>query len=719
MEISIGNIFINSIPLTIGSIEVFTYTIILLAGVTAILYAFGLIWYVFKQPPGKGRMVEIHNYIREGAKAYLKRQYAVILSIAGIIALFLIPIGPLLSLSYFLGALSSVAAGYTGMWIAVHANVRTTNAAKEKGVAKALRIAFSGGMVLGLMVVGVGTLLIILQYILYGATAEAVKSIIGYSFGASTAALFARTGGGIYTKAADIGADLVGKIEAGIPEDDPRNPGVIADNVGDNVGDVAGMGADLFESYVGSIISTMVIAATALGLQSSGAWVNWALTPLFIASAGIFSSIITSLLVRVKEGGDPSKPLTMATIIGGILIAAFSLPSTIYLLGFDVGLKAFIVVVFGIIAGIIVGLTSDYFTNPKKPPVRKVAYKSQTGAALTILTGLAYGFESVLIPIIGIATAELVAYFLLSSYGFWFGIYGVALAAVGMLSLTGIVVSADAYGPITDNAAGIAEQAGLGEEVRSITDKLDAAGNTMKSVCKGFAIGSAALTALAYTAAYSSILLNSFKGVSLAQALNKVKSLLSLLDPKVISGALIGAALPAIFTTLVILAVSDAAFVLIEEIRRQFREKPGILEFKEKPDYGKAVSIVTSYALRRLIAPGLLAIIAPLVIGYFLGPYGLAGSLIAAIVTGLMLGLFQGNVGNTWDNAKKYVEDGHFGGKGSETHKATVIGDTVGDPLKDASGPSINILIKLMSVVSLVSVQIIVHYNLVGLLGLH
>ncbi len=701
--------------------KMITYALIISAGVFAILYAFGLIWYILKQPQGSGRMVEIHNYIRYGAKAYLKKQYTVILIIAAIITAFLTPMGTLLALSYFLGALSSIGAGYTGMWIAVHANVRTTNAAKEKGIAKALRIAFSGGMVLGLMVVGVGTLLIILQYMLYGSTPGAVKSIIGYSFGASTAALFARTGGGIYTKAADIGADLVGKVEKGIPEDDPRNPGVIADNVGDNVGDVAGMGADLFESYVGSIISAMVIAATALGLHSSNAWINWALAPLSVASAGIFSSIITSLLVRVKEGGDPSKPLTMATIIGGILIAVFTLPSTIYLLGIDAGIKAFVVVIFGVVAGIIVGLTSDYFTNPSKPPVRKVAYKSQTGAALTILTGLAYGFESVLIPIIGIATAEIVAYFLLSSYGFWFGIYGVALAAVGMLSLTGIVVSADAYGPITDNAAGIAEQAGLGEKVRAITDKLDAAGNTMKSVCKGFAIGSAALTALAYTAAYSSVLLNSFrvKGFSLTQALSKVRNLLSLLDPKVVSGALIGAALPAVFTTLVILAVSDAAFVLIEEIRRQFREKPGILEFKEKPDYEKAVSIVTSYALKRLLTPGLLAIIAPLLIGFFLGPYGLAGSLIAAIVTGLMLGLFQGNVGNTWDNAKKYVEDGHLGGKGSETHKATVIGDTVGDPLKDASGPSINILIKLMSVVSLVSVQIIVHYNLVRFLGLH
>lgn len=688
--------------------------LILGAGALGILYALFLAWYVLRQPKGSGKIVEIHQYIKEGAKAYLKHQYAVILTIATLIMIILLPINVLMGISYIIGALSSVIAGYVGMWIAVNANVRTTYAAKEEGVGKALRIAVNGGMVLGLMVVGVGTLLIAVQLILYGATTEAVKSIIGYSFGASTVALFARVGGGIYTKAADVGADLVGKVEEGIPEDDPRNPGVIADNVGDNVGDVAGMGADLFESFVGSIISTMVIAATAIYVYVKSGWINWAILPLTVAAAGIFSSIITSFFIRVKEGGDPSKPLTLSTIISGTLIAIFTYPLATSLLGADAGLRAFIVVVLGLIAGIIVGLTSDYFTNPSKRPVRKVAFMSQSGAALTILTGLAYGFASVLIPAIGIAIAELVAYLMLAPYGFWFGIYGVALAAVGMLSLAGIVVSADAYGPITDNAAGIAEQAGLGEDVRAITDKLDAAGNTMKSVSKGFAIGSAALTALAYIAAYSSTILD-VTGLSL----EKVKELMSFLNATVISGSLIGMALPAIFTTVVILAVSDAAFVLIEEIRRQFKEKPGILEFKEKPDYGRAVAIVTSYAIKRLITPGLLAIISPLLIGFFLGPYGLAGALVAATITGLMLGLFQGNVGNTWDNAKKYVEEGHYGGKGSETHKAAVIGDTVGDPLKDASGPSINILIKLMSVVSVIFVQILVHYNLLTLLSIH
>ena len=693
-----------------------------LAGLIAIIYALVLAKIILRSPQGTGRMVEISGFIKEGAKAYLKKQYSVILTIALIIAVLLALISPRMSLSYVLGALSSVAAGYVGMWVAVNANVRTTYSAKEFGLGRALRLAFNGGMVMGLMVVGLGTLLVAVQYLLYGGTSEAVKDIVGYSFGASTVALFARVGGGIYTKAADIGADLVGKVEAGIPEDDPRNPGVIADNVGDNVGDVAGMGADLFESYVGAIISTMFIGAVAIkNIVTGGAvalppqaseWTSWVIVPLGIAAAGILSSIIASFFVRVREGGDPSKPLTLSSVISAVIVAIISYPLTTLLLGHEVGVRVWVVVLLGLIAGIIVGMTSDYFTNKNKAPVMKVARMSQMGPALTILSGMSYGFLSVVIPAIGIALAELIAYILLGYYHFWLGIYGVALAAVGMLSLTGIIMSADAYGPITDNAAGIAEQAGLGEDVRSITDKLDSAGNTMKSISKGFAIGSAALTALAYSAAYSS---------NIAQVtghgLQKMMSLLSILDAKVVSGMLIGIALPAAFIALVIIAVSDAAFVLIDEIRRQLREKPGILEFKEKPDYGRAVAIVTTYAIKRLITPGLLAILAPIIVGFVLGPYALAGALIAAIVTGLLLGLFQGNVGNTWDNAKKYIEEGHFGGKGSEAHKAGVIGDTVGDPLKDAAGPSLNILIKLMSVVSLVLGPLIVQYNLLHILG--
>jgi len=676
----------------------------IITGLIAILYAIVLTFAILKTPPGEGRMVEIAEFIKEGASAYLRRQYTVIFIIAMVIAVATSFISYRLAISYILGAISSAIAGFLGMYVAVNTNVRTTNVAKNYGLSKALSIALKGGSVMGLSVVGIGTLMIALQYVMYGGSIDVVNDILGYSFGASTVALFARAGGGIYTKAADIGADLVGKVEKGIPEDDPRNPGVIADNVGDNVGDVAGMGADLFESYVGAIISTMIIAATAFTVKNV---VSWVLYPLVVSSAGIIASILATFVVRVKEGGDPSKPLTLASIVGAVIIALISYPISTYMLGFDAGIRVWLVIIAGLIAGIIVGLTSDYFTNKDKPPVAKVAKMSQMGPALTILSGFSYGFLSVAIPSVGIAIAELISYYILYSYGgFWYGIYGVALAAVGMLALTGIVVSADAYGPITDNAAGIAEQAGLGKEVRAITDKLDAAGNTMKSISKGFAIGSAALTALAFLAAYAS---------KLGLSLDTLRMRLSLMDPLIISGSFIGITLPALFVALVIMAVSDTSFTLIDEIRRQFREKPGIMEFKEKPDYGRVVSIVTTAAIRRLILPGLVAIIAPIIVGFTLGPYALGGMLFASIITGLLLGLFQGNVGNTWDNAKKHIEEGKYGGKGSEAHKAAVIGDTVGDPLKDASGPSINILIKLMSVVSLVFITYIASYNLLTL----
>jgi len=676
---------------------------VIAVSLVAIAYAFLLAYRILKFPAGSGRMVEISEFIKEGAVAYLRKQYSIILLIATALAVILAAlVSYRVAISYILGALSSTAAGFIGMYVAVNANVRTANAAKEYGLSKALTLAFHGGSVMGLLVVGLGTLLITLQYLAYGGTAEVVNDIIGYSFGASTVALFARAGGGIYTKAADIGADLVGKVEKGIPEDDPRNPGVIADNVGDNVGDVAGMGADLFESYVGAIISTMIIAATSL--VGSRITLGLTLYPLLVAAAGIIASVLVTFTVRVKEGGNPSKPLTLASVLGATIIAVITYPLSTSLLGFELGIRVWVVIISGLIAGVLIGFTSDYFTNKDKPPVRKVAMMSQMGPALTILSGFSYGFLSVVVPSAGIAIAELVSFYILYAYGgFWYGIYGVALAAVGMLALTGIVVSADAYGPITDNAAGIAEQAGLGREVRMITDMLDSAGNTMKSISKGFAIGSAALTALAFLAAYSS---------KLGLAVEMIKIKLSIIDPMVLSGAFIGGVLPALFTSLVVMAVSDTAFVLIDEIRRQFREKPGILEFKEKPDYGKVVSIVTTSAIKKLVLPGMVAIVAPLLIGFTLGPYALGGMLFASIVTGLLLGLFQGNVGNTWDNAKKHIEEGKFGGKGSDAHKAAVIGDTVGDPLKDASGPSINILIKLMSVVSLVFVTYITQYNL-------
>lgn len=660
-------------------------------GGSAIIYAILLIYAVLREDRGTERMIEISNYIKEGAVSYMKQQYRVILVIAGLIAVLLyLALGLRVTVAYILGALSSTIAGFTGMYIAVNANVRTANAARTRGLARALRIAFNGGSVLGFLVVGLGLLGVTFLYELFSSYKDALSDIAGFGFGASTVALFARVGGGIYTKAADIGADLVGKVEAGIPEDDPRNPGVIADNVGDNVGDCAGMGADLFESYVGSIISAMILGALT---SPAGEVLAWTTLPLLIAGIGVLSSIIASLTVRVKEGGDPSKPLTASSIIAAALTAGLTLPASIQVLGYEYGCKTFLAVLSGLVVGVIVGLTSDYFTNRERWPARKVAEMSQMGPALTILTGLSMGFLSTLIPIIGISIAGIVAYLVGP------GIYGVAMAAVGMLSVTGIIVSADAYGPIVDNAAGIAEQAGLEEEVREIADKLDSAGNTMKSISKGFAIGSAALTALALLAAYVNV-----AGVE--------ASALTLLDPKVIGGIFIGSALPALFTAVVVMSVSDSAFVLIDEIRRQFRENPGILEWKEKPDYGRAVGIVTSYALKRLILPGMIAIVAPLIVGFVLGPSALGGMLAGAIVTGLVLGLFQGNVGNTWDNAKKYVELGNLGGKGSETHKATVIGDTVGDPLKDSSGPSINILIKLMSIISLVFAPLILQYNL-------
>jgi K(+)-stimulated pyrophosphate-energized sodium pump len=651
---------------------------------------------VLRYPPGSGRALEIHEFIKEGARAYLRRQYGVIVSISVAIAVAILVASivagrpspwraPLLFLA---GSFSSVAAGYFGMLVATRANVRTVNAVVTGGLRVAFGVAFKGGLVMGLTVAGLGTFAVAVALLALGFSDEVIRDSIYYAFGASAVALFARVGGGIYTKAADVGADLVGKVEVGIPEDDPRNPGVIADNVGDNVGDVAGMGADLFESYVEAIISTMVVAlALAVATQ-----VSYALLPLAVSAAGLVASAASVLFTMVLPIRDPAKALSTASLASAVLIAVLSLPVSLYLLGPEAGLRAWLTVVAGLVAGVVVGLTSDYFTRKGLPPTAKVAEMSQMGPALTILSGMSYGFMSVVIPSVGIAVAALVAYALTAPLGgFWYGIYGVALSAVGMLSLTGFVVGADAYGPITDNAAGIAEQAGFGEDVRSVTDLLDSAGNTMKSISKGYAIGSAALTALALLAAYISVLPRD--KVDMSQ--------LNLLNSYVVAGFFIGMAVPALFTSIVLRAVSDAAFELIAEIRRQFRERPGILEFRERPDYGRAVDVVTKYAIKRLVIPGLIAIAVPVVVGVTLGIYALAGTLAGAIVSGLLLGLFQGNVGNTWDNAKKYIEEGHFGGKGSEAHKAAVIGDTVGDPLKDAAGPSLNILIKLMSVVAI------------------
>lgn len=665
-----------------------------IAGGLALAYAAYLAVSVMKYPSGSGRAAEIHEFIREGARAYLRRQYGVIALISIVLSAAILAVNVVSGktapwrspLVFLIGTASSMVAGYFGMSVATRANVRTVNAAAKRGLKEAFALAFKGGLVMGLSVAGMGTFVIALLSLSFGLSEDTVRDLIYYAFGASAVALFARVGGGIYTKAADIGADLVGKVEVGIPEDDPRNPGVIADNVGDNVGDVAGMGADLFESYVEAIVSTMVIA---LALGAAG-WTHFAVLPLIVSVAGLAASAASIAIALFGRVRDPARTLTLSSLASAAIVAAISYFASTSILGGELGVRAWAAVVAGLATGMAVGFTSDYFTRKGLPPTVKVAEMSQMGPALTILSGMSYGFISVTIPAAGIALAALVAYYLLSSIGgFWYGIYGVSLAAVGMLSLTGFVVGADAYGPITDNAAGLAEQAGFGEDVRSVADLLDSAGNTMKSVSKGYAIGSAALTALALLAAYVSVL----PRVDMSQ--------LGLLNPSVMSGLFIGMAVPALFTSIVIRAVSDSAFELISEIRRQLRERPGILEFREKPDYGKAVDVVTKYAIKRLVLPGAIAIVVPLVVGISLGSYALAGTLAGAIVSGLLLGLFQGNVGNTWDNAKKYIEEGHFGGKGSEAHKAAVIGDTVGDPLKDAAGPSLNILIKLMSIVAL------------------
>jgi K(+)-stimulated pyrophosphate-energized sodium pump len=682
----------------------------IIAGVLSVGYIVYLAWRILKEDEGTERMKEISSYIREGANTYLRRQFTVIAIIVTIISIAIaIFVGPLVALAYGIGATCSASTCFIGLYIAIRSNARTANAARTKGLEKALDVAFKGGSVLGFSVVGIGVLGVMLIFLLYGLLeastpiADIVNQIVGFSFGASTVALFARVGGGIFTKAADIGADLVGKVEKNIPEDDPRNPGVIADNVGDNVGDVAGMGADLFESYVGAIVSTMILGA--VGLWSRGQFqrvvpdLNWVLLPIVISAVGIICSIATAFTVR----GSPEKALTRASIIATVVTAVASFFAVTTLLGEDWltlgrGFGAYVAILSGLIVGVALGQTSDYFTSGSYSPTKKVAKAAQAGPALSILTGFSMGYYSTFIPIVFIAIAEMVSF--LSA-----GVYGVAISAVGMLSITGVVVAADAYGPIVDNAAGIAEQAGLPADVRKITDKLDSVGNTMKSICKGFAIGSAALTAIAFFVAITQIPAFTTYVTGVPGGQNAV---LSLLNPRTFAGLLIGSAMPPFFTAVVVLAVSDGAYSLVDEIRRQFREIAGLMEGKAKPDYAQCVKITTNNALKKLILPGSVAIIAPLLVGFLLGPAAIVGMIAGAIITGLLLGLFMGNVGNTWDNAKKYVEGGELGGKGSPAHAAAVIGDTVGDPMKDAAGPGQNIFIKLMSVTALVFAPVII-----------
>ena len=647
--------------------------------VIGLLFALILALRVKKQGAGTERMQEIANSIHEGATAFLFSEYKIIVIFVAVIFLAIwLGIGSLLEAVCFLvGALFSVAAGFFGMQVATLANVRTANAAKEKGMAKALSVAFSGGAVMGLCVAGFGLLGISLIYLI----TKNADVLFGFSLGASSIALFARVGGGIYTKAADVGADLVGKVEAGIPEDDPRNPAVVADNVGDNVGDVAGMGADLFESYSGAVISAMTLGL--LVLKDSANAVYGLLFPLTIAAIGLVSSIIGTFFVRGDK--NPARSLKVGTYVASAAVLIGSLVLSKYMLG---NIFYGVTIVAGLLVGVLIGYFTEVYTSDEYKSVKKIAKQSETGTATNIISGIATGFQSTAVTILFICIGIFVAFFFGSKAGgVSGGIYGIALAAVGMLSTTGITVAVDAYGPIADNAGGIAEMSGLDESVRKITDKLDSVGNTTAAMGKGFAIGSAALTALALFFSYK-------EAVSLTN--------IDLLNSNVVIGLLIGGMLPFIFSAFTMESVSKAAYQMIEEVRRQFREIPGILDGKGKPDYKTCVAISTKASLREMIVPGILAVAAPILIGCLLGTNALGGLLAGSLVTGVLLAIFMSNAGGAWDNAKKYIESGHHGGKGSESHKAAVVGDTVGDPFKDTSGPSINILIKLMTIVSLV-----------------
>ncbi|KGK90782.1 sodium-translocating pyrophosphatase [Clostridium sp. HMP27] len=655
------------------------------AGVIALIFAFFLSSFISKESDGNERMREISGYIHEGAMAFLRTEYKYltifVIIVAAALALF---VHWQTAVCFIIGALFSILAGYFGMNVATKANVRTAEAARHSQN-KALNIAFSGGSVMGMCVVGLGLVGIGLLYILFQGD---MNVITGFGLGASSIALFARVGGGIYTKAADVGADLVGKVEEGIPEDDPRNPAVIADNVGDNVGDVAGMGADLFESYVGSIISALTLGGIVF---SNNEGVVYA---LLLSAVGIIAAIVGVLVARQSKAANPQKALNSGTYISGILVIVVAAALSNSIFG---NLKAFTAITSGLVVGMLIGKITEIYTSGDYNYVKKIARQSETGPATTIISGLAVGMNSTMWPIVLIGIGVLASFFIMDgATNVRMGLYGIALSAVGMLSITGITVAVDAYGPIADNAGGIAEMSHLPHEVRQITDKLDSVGNTTAAIGKGFAIGSAALTALALFASY-------------AQAVQITS--IDLLNPITLVGMLIGAMLPFLFGALTMESVGKAANEMIEEVRRQFKTIPGIMEEKAKPDYKKCVDISTAAAIREMILPGVLAIIIPLAMGLLLGKEALGGFIAGAVATGVLVAILMANSGGAWDNAKKYIESGEHGGKGSFAHKAAVVGDTVGDPFKDTSGPSMNILIKLMTIVSLVFAPVILKYG--------